>query len=186
MCTANEIRYVNTDRERVANMTNGAAGLGEPVDVREPNWRAYDPLVIEKDRAAAFQPGTKVRYRDLDGEVIDWFGMPSWDGGPLGIEEKKIPWWSIPVVFDADYGHINFINYKALTIVQLPPLEAEVVAVEAAMFEESRVFLDELTGKIWAHTVHDDTRFYCLNDSFTWPIGGDAPGHWTQLYKKVS
>lgn len=163
-------------------MTNGAAGLGEPVDVYHPNWQPYDPLVIEKDRAAAFQPGTKVRYRDLDGEVIDWFGMPSWDGGPLGIEEKKIPWWSIPVVFDADYGHINFINYKALTIVELPPVEAEVV--ETAQFEESRVCLDELTGKIWCTTAGDPDRWYCLNDSFTWPMYSKRE-HWTPLYKKV-
>lgn len=162
-------------------MTNGAAGLGEPVDVYHPNWRPYDPLAVEKDRAAAFRPGTKIRYRDLEGEVIDWFAMPG------ETHDKTIPWWSIPVVFEADYGHINFLNYQSLTIVELPPLEGEVVSVEAAMFEESRVYLDELTGKIWAHTVNDSTRYYCLNDSFTWPVStdGEPLGHWTPLYKKV-
>lgn len=118
-----------------------------------------------------FTGGSKITYRGLTGVVV-----PS-----NLISFYKAPWFSVPVNLDGDRGYIHYLNFNLLELVSEP--EPEVIEATET-YQESGIYRDKTTGKIWANTSMDHERFYCLNDSFTWPLFGPMD-HWTPLYEKV-
>lgn len=118
-----------------------------------------------------FTDGAKIFYRDIPGSVV-----PKNLVTPL----YPHPWWAVPVNLDGDSGYIHFINYSLLTLVGPEP---EVIEAKEE-YHEAGIYRDKSTGKIWANTSTDRERFYCLNDSYTWPIIGKRD-HWVPLYEKV-
>lgn len=129
--------------------------------------------VSPEDRALRekFTDRAAITYRGLTGSVV-----------PKGLMTLyKAPWWAVPVNLDGDSGYIHYLNYKLLELVQPEPEEVIEAREE---FIEAGVYRDKTTGKIWSNTSADHDRFYCLNDSYTWPIVGKRD-HWVPLYEKV-
>lgn len=157
-------------------MPEGSAGLGEAVIINTPKQAPREinfPVSTspeDRTRRLMFKTDVLVKYRDVPGRVVD----------PFLQANDVTAWWAVPVVLDGDKGYIHYLNYKTLEITS--PVESVIEAKET--FVQSKVFLDKRTGKIWACTNADPERFYCMNDSFTWPLFGPMD-HWTPLYEKI-
>lgn len=153
-------------------MAEEAVVFGVPNQPRRTINFPVSTSAEDKLQRLRFKPDVLVKYRDVSGRVVD----------PFLAANDVTAWWAVPVVLDGDGGYIHYLNFKTLEITS--PVEDNEVIEAREEYVQSRVFLDKNTGKIWACTVADDERYYCLNDSFTWPLFGPMD-HWVPLYEKV-